>query len=40
MGELNREAQLEGIQHQLDYWQHNVATRVAEEARALAIEIG
>ena len=40
MSELNREAQLQGIQHQLEHWQDNVATRVADEAQALALEIG
>jgi hypothetical protein len=40
MSELNREAQLQGIRRQLEHWQDNIAARVANEARALALEIG
>ena len=39
MSGLNRQARLQEIQHQLERWKDNLATRVASEAQALALEI-
>ena len=39
MSEMSRQDQLLGIHTQLEYWQDNLALRVAGEAQALALEI-
>ena len=39
MSEMSRQDQLPGIRTQLEYWQDNLALRVAGEAQALALEI-
>lgn len=39
MSGLDRESQIKDLQGQLDDWQHNLAVRVAGEARALDVEL-
>jgi hypothetical protein len=36
---LRREEELESLHHQLEEWQHNLALRVAGEAKALDAEL-
>lgn len=39
MSRLRREEELESLHHQLEQWQHNLAVRVAGEAKALDAEL-